>query len=204
MPGKAVFLDKDGTILRDVSYNIDPARMEFLPGTIEGLSRLRDAGFALVVVSNQPGVALGMYGEEALVPVRRRLEAMLAEEGIELAGFYYCPHHPQGRIDGYAGLCECRKPRPGLIRRAADELALDLPASWMIGDILNDVEAGRRAGCCTALIDNGGETEWEFAPERMPDLVAPHLADAAQQILTNPVFRGGHEARRLLSSGHRS
>jgi histidinol phosphatase-like enzyme len=105
---------------------------------------------------------------------------------VSLAGFYYCPHHPSGNVPPYSVECTCRKPRPGLLQRAAYELALDLEASWMIGDILDDVEAGHRAGCRSILMDNGGETEWDLRGPRSPAALVPNLVDAATHILSSP------------------
>jgi D-glycero-D-manno-heptose 1,7-bisphosphate phosphatase len=183
MAVKGVFLDKDGTLVVDVPYNVDPALIRLAPGAGEGLRAVSAAGYRLVVVSNQSGIARGSFPESALVVVERRLRELLAECGVALAGFYWCPHHPGGNVADYAVACECRKPQPGLILRAARELGIDTGQSWMVGDILDDVEAGRRAGCRTVLLDNGNETEWLRSPARMPDLVAADLADAARLIL---------------------
>jgi D-glycero-D-manno-heptose 1,7-bisphosphate phosphatase len=180
----AVFLDKDGTLVPDQPYNADPRQITLLPGVASGLGRLSAAGYRLVVVTNQSGVARGYFPETALVEVEQRLRDLLEHEaGVPLAGFYYCPHHPDGSIPEYAVQCECRKPRPGMLWLAAKQLGIDLPGSWMIGDILNDVEAGSRAGCHTILIDNGGETEWEPGPYREPDSIAGDFIEAAQIIL---------------------
>jgi histidinol-phosphate phosphatase family protein len=179
---RAVFLDKDGTLLEDVPYNVRPELMRLAPNSAEGLRRLHAANYRLVVISNQSGVARGFFEEAALGPVERRLREMLAEVGVPLAGFYYCPHHPEGSVAAYAVACACRKPAPGLIQRAACDLGLDLPASWFVGDILDDVEAGRRAGCRTVLLDNGHETEWVRSPLRIPEGVAPDLNAAARLI----------------------
>ena len=168
MADRAVFLDKDGTLLRDVPYNVDPARMELAPG-----------------------------GREALAGVERRLEELFAEAGVPLAGFYYCPHHPEGHVAAYARACSCRKPEPGLIVRAAFEHDLDRRRSWFIGDILNDVEAGRRAGCRTVLVSNGNETEWILTPDRLPHYVAPDLGAAARGIR----FLDDPPARRSVLAG---
>jgi len=171
-----------------------------MPGAGEGLRRLGAAGYRLVVVSNQSGVARGYFPEAALAAVEARLRALLAAEGVTLDGFYCCPHLPEGVVKQYAVGCDCRKPAPGLLLRAAQEQELDLARSWLVGDILNDVEAGRRAGCRTVLIDNGNETEWVLSPERRPHLVAAGLAEAARRILaadataertTAPALAGG-------------
>lgn len=179
----AIFLDKDGTVIVDVPYNVDPALIRLAPGAPEGLRALHDAGYPLIVVSNQSGVARGLFPEAALGPVRDRLGEMLAAHGAPLAGFHHCPHHPEGSVAIYARDCDCRKPRPGLITAAAAEHAIDLGRSWLVGDILDDVEAGRAAGCRTVLIDNGNETEWHLTPGRTPHHRAADLAEAARIIL---------------------
>lgn len=173
--GAAIFLDKDGTLIDDVPYNVDPARITLAPGAVAGLRRLSRLGYRLLVVSNQPGVAQGRFDVGALEPVRLRLARLLSEQGVHLEGFYYCPHGPD---EG----CACRKPLPGMLLRAAAEHRIDLAASWMIGDILDDVEAGARAGCRTILIDNGNETLWLRSPLRTPTWIASDLDAAAQLI----------------------
>ncbi|GAA5512851.1 histidine biosynthesis bifunctional protein HisB [Deinococcus carri] len=180
---KAVLLDKDGTLIEDVPYNVDPALIRLLPGVGEALRALHAAGYTLVVITNQSGVARGLFPEAALEGVEARLRELLAAEGVPLAGFLACPHHPEGTVAPYAQECECRKPQPGLLRRAARELGLDLSASWMVGDILNDVEAGGRAGCRTVLLDTGGETEWVPGPYRTPDVTARGWPEVAAVIL---------------------
>ncbi len=176
----AVFLDKDGTVLQDIPYNVDPARMAFAPGAREGVARLAVLGLPLIIITNQPGIALGMFGAEALRPVRRRLARMFEEEGAALAGFHYCPHLPGGALPAYAVSCACRKPAPGLLLAAAERHRIDLGRSWFVGDILDDIEAGRRAGCRTVLIDNGNETEWKPGEWRVPHRRAPDLAAASR------------------------
>ncbi len=179
----AVFLDKDGSLIEDVPYNVDPALIRLTAGAGEALRKLQDAGYRLIVVSNQSGVARGLFGEDALRPVEAHLNAMLAEYGVALDGFYYCPHHPGGTVPQYAVECACRKPAPGMLLQAATDHSIALEQSWMVGDILNDVEAGRRAGCRTILLDNGNETEWELGPMRLPHCIVSDLGAAAEQIL---------------------
>lgn len=180
---KAIFLDKDGTLIEDIPYNCDVSLIRLMPGAREGLRRLQGAGYALIVVSNQPGVAHGFFSPDALDHVETTLRALLADDAIRLDDFYYCPHHPDGRMAVYATECECRKPSPGLLMQAASDYAIELQASWMIGDILHDVEAGRRAGCRTILIDNGHETEWHLGVHRCPHAIAADLVSAADIIL---------------------
>jgi D-glycero-D-manno-heptose 1,7-bisphosphate phosphatase len=189
MPQPIVFLDKDGTLIDDVPYNADPARLVLAPGAAEGLRLLAAAGFRFAVVSNQSGVARGFFTESQLARIDERLCEMLGDIGVSLAGFFYCPHHPDGVVAEYALACDCRKPAPGLIVHAARQLQADLRHCWMIGDILDDVEAGRRAGCRTVLIDNGNETEWKPGLHRFPDYRVNNLAEAARTILRTPVAK---------------
>ena len=175
----AVFLDKDGTLLEDVPYNVEPEKMQPAAGVMEGLRLLAGTGLPLIVVSNQAGVAMGRFDETGLGPMVARLRGIFREAGAELAGFHYCPHHPAAVVGAYRLACECRKPAPGLFHVAAREHGVDLGRSWMIGDILDDIEAGRKAGCRSILIDNGNETEWVAGPWRTPDHTVADFAQAA-------------------------
>ena len=180
----AVFLDKDGTLIDDVPYNVDPARVTLARGAVDALRALKMHGFLLIVVSNQAGVAMGRFPLQALAAVERRIQELLAPSGAAIDAFYYCPHLPQAANVRYAIRCLCRKPQPGLLRRAAREWAIDLTRSWLLGDILDDVEAGNRAGCRTVLVDSGNETEWLLTPYRQPHHLALTLRQAARLILT--------------------
>ena len=178
---RAVFIDKDGTLVHDVPYNVDPARLALRADAGSSLRALQDAGYTLILVTNQAGVALGRFPESALPPLWSAIIERLEEEGVELTAVYYCPHHPAG-VGAYAQHCDCRKPQDGLLRRAARAHDIDLPRSWMIGDILDDVEAGHRAGCRSVLLDVQSETEWQLTPIRTPDYVAPDLTTASRHI----------------------
>ncbi len=182
MLAKAVFLEKDGTLVEDVPYNVDPRLIQLSEGAVEGLQLLQQDQYQLFVVTNQSGVARGYFEEQALDRVQQRLQELLLQAGVHLAGFYYCPHHPQGTIAQYAVECSCRKPHPGMLQKAAIKHGINLGRSWMVGDILNDVEAGNRAGCRTVLLDNGNETEWEMTPRRQPGFVVKDLYEAALTI----------------------
>ncbi|HEY0062310.1 MAG TPA: HAD family hydrolase [Telluria sp.] len=179
---KAVFLDKDGTLIDDVPFNADPRRMNLCSGAGAALRLLARLDYRFFVVSNQAGVALGKFSEADLALVQHRLSDLLFREQLHLDGFYYCPHHPEGKIAGYGVDCLCRKPMPGMLVRAARDNDIDLSASWMLGDILNDVEAGNRAGCRTVLVDCGNETEWRLGHYRLPTRVAPDIYSAAVMI----------------------
>ena len=181
---KAIFLDKDGTLLEDVPYNVNPALIKLQYGALEGLRSLKKKGFLMFIISNQSGVALGYFALEDVWNADEAVRQKLADQNISLDGSYYCPHHPHGNVPEFTKICNCRKPEPGMLLQAAEEHQVDLSASWMIGDILNDVEAGNRAGCKTILIENGNETEWRLDRNRIPDLVAANLAEAAQLIAT--------------------
>jgi D-glycero-D-manno-heptose 1,7-bisphosphate phosphatase len=175
---KAIFIDKDGTLIEDVPFNVDPQLIQLSKGVREGLRLLAGSGYELFVVTNQSGIALGYFEARALFAVHEHLVAVFEEMGCRLGGFYFCPHHPS-----LGNGCECHKPLPGLILKACREHRLLPINSWMIGDILNDVEAGKRAGCRTVLIDNGNETEWELSEWRTPDVTADDFHEAVTKIL---------------------
>lgn len=179
---RAVFLDKDGTLIDNLPYNADPERIRLTKGAGAALKRLQQLGFRLFVVSNQSGIARGLIDDSAMANVFARIEQLLRPDAVALDGFYYCPHWPHGAVARYAHACDCRKPAPGMLLRAAREHQLSLASCWMVGDILDDIEAGRRAGCRTVLIDNGNETEWHAGSLRRPHRHAGDLPHAAQLI----------------------
>ena len=176
---KAIFLDKDGTLIDDIAYNVDPRRITLCSGVGPALRLLSKLDYRFFVVSNQDGMAHGRFDVSALHGVRHRLADLLFREQLTLDGFYFCPHHPDGSVKNYALNCLCRKPMPGMLVQAAREHDIDLRASWMVGDILNDVEAGNRAGCRTVLIDSGNETQWRLGHNRLPTRVVTDIYAAA-------------------------
>jgi D-glycero-D-manno-heptose 1,7-bisphosphate phosphatase len=192
---RAVFLDRDGVLIRDVDHLTAASQMEILPGVPEALRRLRAAGWTVVVATNQSVVARGLVTEDGLRQIHRVLEQQLAARGAALDAIYYCPHHPQGAVERYRLACDCRKPEPGLLLRAAKDLGIDLAASAMVGDTASDVEAGRRAGCRTVLISpagprgpkEGGGTA-DGARGAAPDYLAANLQEAAQWVMRLPVI----------------
>jgi D,D-heptose 1,7-bisphosphate phosphatase len=171
--GKAVFIDKDGTLVHDVPYNVDPRYIRLTAGAGAALRNMKNVGYKLIVISNQSGIARGLFEEKDLLPVNRCIQSLLAEYDVSIDAFYYCPHEP---ADG----CRCRKPMPGLILQAARNHDVCLQASWMIGDILNDVEAGNRADCRTIHLDNGNETEWARGNYREPMYSVTDWMEAAE------------------------
>lgn len=186
MKYKAVFLDNDGTIARPTP---DKSAIEFTDDIIEGLQRLQSYGYLLVVVSNQNGVAHGYSTVDDIGKMKSSLYSSCANLGIYLDGFYYCPHDPEGTVDGYNSECECKRPLPGLILRAGDEMSIDLSQSWMVGDILNDVEAGNRAGCKSIMINTGNEKRWVSGAYRLPEYFAGGLAEASKFIVASEKMR---------------
>ncbi len=173
-PRRAALLDRDNTLIFDPGYLSDPAQVRLLDGVIAGLHLLDTAGYALVIVSNQSGVGRGYFTATEVALVQARLEALLADHRLTLAGAFYCYHHPSSP-------CECRKPAPGLLVQAAETLHLDLAASVMIGDKPSDTTAGKRAGCRAVLVESGRADERTFGPDDLPpDAICPDFLSAAQ------------------------
>jgi histidinol-phosphate phosphatase family protein len=173
-----VFVDRDGTINREVHHLSDPDQLELLPGAAEGLRALCESGYKLIVVSNQSPIGRGMFTEDRLREINARLAEMLAAEGVEIANWYWCPHAP------WEG-CTCRKPAPGMLLKARDEMGVILEESWMVGDRLADLSAGRKVGAHTILVATGyGESEYAL-PDRAAcvDYFVPTLREAADIIL---------------------
>ena len=158
MKSSAVFLDRDGTIIEDRGYISDPDQVSLIPGAAEGIRRFSLAGHLVVVVSNQSGIARGLFDESALAAVHERVEALLEAAGARLDGAYYCPYlaGPEATVEAYRRTSDLRKPAPGMLLQAAREMNIDLSHSWMIGDSPCDVQAGEAAGCRAILIDRGG------------------------------------------------
>jgi D,D-heptose 1,7-bisphosphate phosphatase len=184
MADRAIFLDRDGTLIHDPGYLGDPAGVRLLPGVEAALPALARAGFVLVVVTNQSGIARGRYTVEQYAAVAARFERRLGDVGVTLAGSYYCPYHPDGTVEELAREHEDRKPNPGMWHRAARDLDLDLAASYSIGDGERDVVAGKRAGT-TGILLAGGRDKWPLpvGGPYDPDFVARDLREAAIWIL---------------------
>ena len=156
---KAIFLDRDGTINKYVGYLRTPEQFELLEGVGEAIRKINLSGYLAIVVTNQPVIARGEVTVDGLQEIHNKMETMLGKEGAYLDGVYYCPHHPDkgfaGEVEELKIVCECRKPKAGLLLQAAKDFNIDLSESWMIGDSENDVLAGKKAGCKTAFLGNG-------------------------------------------------
>jgi D-glycero-D-manno-heptose 1,7-bisphosphate phosphatase len=187
----AVFIDRDGTLTEEVGYVNHPSRLQLLPRAAEAIRRLNTAGVAAVVVTNQAGIARGYFSESVLHAVHDALRAQLASAGARLDGLYACVHHPSEGEAPYRSDCDCRKPRPGLLQRAARDLGLDLARSTMVGDKASDLVPARAVGADAVLVLTGyGRGEWEYRREHFtvqPDHVATDLLDAVEWTLARRV-----------------
>ncbi len=168
---KAVFLDRDGTVNEEVGYLSDLSQLKLIPGSASAIKRLNDAGFLVVLVTNQSGIARGYFSESFVHETHALLKQMLQREGAHLDGIYYCPHHPTEGKTHYTMECECRKPGTGLIDRAARDFAIDVRKSYVVGDKWSDVELGQRAGARTILVRSG------FAPDAAGNTRPAHILD---------------------------
>ena len=179
---RVVFLDRDGTLIADREYLHRIEQVDLLPGAVDGLRVLAGMGFALVVATNQSGVARGKFTEDDVRKVNEYLRTILAEHGVHVRAFLYCPHHPEASIPEYALICECRKPASGMAKQAETFLGeIDYANSWSIGDKPTDIEFGQKLGMKTALLRSH---YWTTPPEPKPDFIVNTLFEAAQKIRT--------------------
>lgn len=182
----ALFLDRDGVLIEEVEYLARPEQVRLISGAAAAVRRANDAGLKVVVVSNQSGVARGRFPEAVLPEVHRVISAKLLEEaGAVIDAFYYCPHHPTEGLGSFRIDCECRKPKPGMLLAAANELIIDLSKSWMVGDRLTDLRAGAAAGCRTILVQTGyGRATGITGSDASLNLeaVVPSIAEAVARI----------------------
>ena len=214
MSDKCVFLDRDRTIMEDPGYLTDPEAVKLLPGGDLALRSLAEAGFKLVVVSNQSAVARGMITIDGLEKIHDELRRQLSERSVDLDGIYYCPFHPEGTVEEFARESVDRKPQPGMLLRAAKELDIDLAHSWMVGDSPRDVEAGQRAGCRTIRVRPASEDDGEgisvrdtahIDPDQDEDVQADftvrNLVDAGRVIVREDVGEAAVAAGEFDAAG---
>lgn len=183
---QAVFLDRDGTMLEEAGYLASMDRLVFFPYTLDAVRLLNRAGFAVVVVTNQAGIARGIVKEAFVEEAHAHIAKQAADAGARIDAFYYCPHHPQGIVEALRCTCDCRKPAPGLLRRAAADLDLELTTSYMVGDKVEDVLVGRAAGARSVLVRTGYgyDAESRLAQQGVaPAAVADNLMGAVSWIL---------------------
>jgi D-glycero-D-manno-heptose 1,7-bisphosphate phosphatase len=187
MKRRAVFMDRDGTISEEIGYVNHPSRYRVFPYSAEAVRLLNEAGWLAILVTNQAGVARGYFTEDLIGATHDLLRQEMERGGARLDAIYYCAHHPSVGDPPYRIDCDCRKPKPGLIRRAAADFPLDLARSWMIGDRYSDIELARNAGLRSAFVMSGyGRGEWEYqrsAWKHEPDLVAEDLLEAVRKIV---------------------
>ena len=183
---RAVFIDRDGTISEEVGYINHPSRFRVFPYAAAAIKHLNDAGWLAIVVTNQAGVARGYFSEDMIQTVHAEMTKELENGGASLDAVYYCAHHPSVGDLPYRFDCDCRKPKPGLISRAARDFDIDLAGSWMVGDRYSDVELARNAGVQSMFVLSGyGRGEWEHQRStwtEQPDLVAENLLEAVRVI----------------------
>ncbi len=187
-PRKAAFLDRDGVINLDRAYVHQWSEFEFVPGAVQAMRRLREAGYVLIVVTNQSGLARGMYTEAQFQELTARMRDALAQAGAEVEAVYHCPHHPKGKVPELAIDCDCRKPEPGMILRAAQEHGLSLPASILVGDKPSDIQAARAAGVGHAYLVQSDNAESPDEGEAGADGAFADLASCVDALL-GPVSR---------------
>ena len=182
-----MFLDRDGCLIEEMGYLNHPSRVRILPRTAAAVMRLNASGIPAIMATNQAGIARGYFSAETLHEVNAEVERQLGEHGARLDALYVCVHHPTAGSPPYRVACDCRKPKPGLLRRAAEEMGLDLTRSVMVGDKPSDVEAGHAAGASGVLVLTGyGRGEWEYLRHRWtvkPDHVAEDLLDAVEWVI---------------------
>ncbi|MFH1541874.1 MAG: HAD family hydrolase [bacterium] len=181
MPDKAVFLDRDGTIIEDVGYLNNPADIKFIPGSLEAIKLLNKAGYKIIIVTNQAGIARGLIREDMLQTIDKTIQRLILNNGAYIEGIYYCPFHAEHGIYPYKQDSQLRKPNPGMLLKAAKDHNIDLAHSWMIGDKDGDIGAGKNAGTKTAFVKTGLHTVDRLANK--PDIIAEDLMAAVKTIL---------------------
>ncbi|WP_147195457.1 D-glycero-beta-D-manno-heptose 1,7-bisphosphate 7-phosphatase [Pantoea sp. MBD-2R] len=177
----AIFLDRDGTINVDHGYVHESDNFQFIDGVIDAMRELKKMGYALVMVTNQSGIARGIFTEDTFMHLTEWMDWSLADREIDLDGIYYCPHHPEAIVEEYRQECDCRKPQPGMLLSAQKELNIDMAASYMVGDKIDDMLAGKAAGVGIKVLVRSGKPVTEEG-ENAADWVIDSLADLPSRI----------------------
>jgi D,D-heptose 1,7-bisphosphate phosphatase len=196
MAQKAVFFDRDDTLVNDPGYIQRPDQVLLLPGATEALIQLKKMGYLLIIVTNQSGVARGLITEEQLEGIHQRLKKLLASEGAEVDAIYYCPYHPEGTVKDFSIESNLRKPNAGMFFQAEKDLAIDLQQSWMIGDSYRDIKAGKAAGCHTILVDVPGKIRPKKEGDPEPDRKAVNLREAVNIIRMHEFHQKAQTAKK--------
>ncbi len=174
----AIFLDRDGVINKEINYLSNPDDFEFISGSIKALRLLKEKNFLLIIITNQAGIARGYFTEQVLNEIHEKMIKLLDKNGIALDDIYYCPHHPE-----FTGICDCRKPKPGMILKAQQKYNIDLSNSFMVGDTLNDIKTGFAAKCKTVLVLTGyGRDECKKIESIKPDFIYENLLEFAKNL----------------------
>jgi len=196
MAQKAVFLDRDDTLVNDPGYIQRPEQVLLLPGAAEALIQLKRLGYLIVIVTNQSGVARGLITEEQLELIHQRLKKLFAAEGADIDAIYYCPYHPEGTVKDFSMESNLRKPNAGMFFQAEEDLDIDLEQSWMIGDSYRDIKAGKAAGCHTILVDVPGKIREKKKDDPEPDRKAVNLREAVNIIRMHEFHQKAQAAKK--------
>lgn len=204
MSRKAIFLDRDDTLIDDPGYIRHPDQVELLPGVPEAIVQFKNMGFLIIVVTNQSGIARGFFTEEELEDVHHRLKNLLNAEGAAIDGIYYCPYHPEGNVKDFSIESNLRKPNAGMFFQAEEEFDIDLKDSWMIGDSYRDIKAGHAAGCHTILVDVPGKIREKHQDDPEPERKAVNLREAVNIVRMVEFHKKAQSARKPFSENRDS
>ncbi|MBC8379457.1 MAG: HAD family hydrolase [Planctomycetes bacterium] len=199
MSQKAIFLDRDDTLIDDPGYLKDPAQIKLLPGATDAIIHLRKMGYLVLIITNQSAVARGYITEKQLDQIHQKLKSLLSAEGAAIDGIYYCPYHPDGTVPGFNTESHLRKPNPGMLQKAAEEMGIDLERSWMVGDTHRDIQAGKAAGCHTILVDVPGKTRELDPAAPQPDRKAVNLREVVNIIRMHEFHLKAQAAKKNLA-----
>ncbi len=199
MANKAIFLDRDDTLVDDPGYIKSPEQIKLLPGAADALIQLKKMGYLLVIVTNQSAIARGYINERQLDEIHRQLKSLLSADGATVDGLYYCPYHPDGVVKDFSMESNLRKPDSGMLELAAEEMDIDLERSWMIGDSYRDIKAGKKVGCQTILVDVPGKNREKQPEDPDPDRKAVNLREAVNIVRMYEFHQKAKTARKTLN-----
>ncbi|MCF7791052.1 MAG: D-glycero-beta-D-manno-heptose 1,7-bisphosphate 7-phosphatase [Victivallales bacterium] len=178
LKNKACFLDRDGVLIDEVNYLASPDKVSIIPHALKALSILKEYNYKIIVITNQSGVAKGYFTEKEITEIHAEIDRLLAQNNLSIDKYYYCPHHPEGKVEGYNINCDCRKPKPKLILQASDEFNINLKQSFLIGDKVSDLSAADKAGCQAVLVKTGHGMEHIEQARQLGFKVADNIEEA--------------------------